>query len=110
MIQLEDFSAHDAVIKVIGVGGAGGNAINTMISENVHGVEFIAANTDQQALAKNLAPVKFLKLGWVLQPISRFLDLGFRLPLRLSKWTQPFSWAHLGGNGDPVKLGEQHFQ
>ena len=58
MIQLEDFSAHDAVIKVIGVGGAGGNAINTMISENVHGVEFIAANTDQQALNKNLAPVK----------------------------------------------------
>jgi cell division protein FtsZ len=65
MIQLEDFSAHDAAIKVIGVGGAGGNAINTMISENVHGVEFIAANTDQQALAKNLAPVK-IPLGQTL--------------------------------------------
>ncbi len=65
MIQLEDFSAHDAVIKVIGVGGAGGNAINTMISENVHGVEFIAANTDQQALNKNLAPVK-IPLGQTL--------------------------------------------
>ena len=53
------------MIKVIGVGGAGGNAINTMISENVHGVEFIAANTDQQALAKNLAPVK-IPLGQTL--------------------------------------------
>jgi len=39
-----------AVIKVIGVGGGGGNAVNRMIEENVKGVEFIAANTDVQAL------------------------------------------------------------
>ncbi|MDU1630910.1 MAG: cell division protein FtsZ, partial [Lactococcus lactis] len=39
-----------AVIKVIGVGGGGGNAINRMIEEGVSGVEFIAANTDVQAL------------------------------------------------------------
>lgn len=39
-----------AVIKVIGVGGGGGNAINRMIEENVKGVEFIASNTDVQAL------------------------------------------------------------
>ena len=39
-----------AVIKVIGVGGAGGNAVNRMIAEGVQGVEFIVANTDTQAL------------------------------------------------------------
>lgn len=39
-----------AVIKVIGVGGGGGNAVNRMIEENVKGVEFITANTDVQAL------------------------------------------------------------
>lgn len=39
-----------AVIKVIGVGGAGGNAVNRMIDEGVKGVEFIVANTDVQAL------------------------------------------------------------
>jgi len=43
-----------AVIKVIGVGGAGGNAINNMIKSGIEGVEFIAANTDAQALSKNL--------------------------------------------------------
>jgi cell division protein FtsZ len=50
------------VIKVIGVGGAGGNAVDHMIRKNVQGVEFIAANTDAQALGRNLAPIK-LQLG-----------------------------------------------
>lgn len=45
-------------IKVIGVGGAGGNAINNMVSSNLMGVKFIAANTDAQALEKSLAFVK----------------------------------------------------
>ena len=45
-------AAQGAVIKVIGVGGGGGNAINRMIDEGVAGVEFIAANTDVQALSK----------------------------------------------------------
>ncbi len=40
----------NAVIKVIGVGGGGGNALNTMIESGLTGVEFIAANTDVQAL------------------------------------------------------------
>ncbi len=62
MIELDDIGAHEAVIKVIGVGGGGGNAINTMIEANVHGVEFLAANTDRQALANNLAPMK-IQLG-----------------------------------------------
>lgn len=52
----------NAVIKVIGVGGGGGNAINTMIESGLSGVEFIAANTDVQALQSNLAPIK-IQLG-----------------------------------------------
>lgn len=51
-----------AVIKVVGVGGAGGNAINNMINAGITSVEFIAANTDAQALAANLAPIK-IQLG-----------------------------------------------
>jgi len=51
-----------AVIKVFGVGGGGGNAVNTMIEEGLQGVEFIAANTDAQALSRSLAPLK-LQLG-----------------------------------------------
>ena len=46
------------IIKVIGVGGAGGNAVEHMIREGVQGVEFIAANTDAQALLRNTAHVK----------------------------------------------------
>jgi len=49
---------NQARIKVIGVGGAGGNAINNMISSNLAGVRFITANTDAQALEKSLASVK----------------------------------------------------
>jgi cell division protein FtsZ len=51
-----------ASIKVVGVGGGGGNAINTMIDSGLGGVQFIAANTDSQALQHNSAPMK-LQLG-----------------------------------------------
>jgi cell division protein FtsZ len=51
-----------ARIKVVGVGGGGGNAVNTMIHSGLEGVEFIAANTDKQALAENAAPEK-IQLG-----------------------------------------------
>ena len=51
-----------ARIKVIGVGGGGTNAVNRMIRARVEGVEFIAANTDMQALKMSQAPVK-LQLG-----------------------------------------------
>ena len=55
-------AAPAAVIKVIGVGGGGGNAINSMIASGITGVEFIAANTDVQALKANHAPIK-IQLG-----------------------------------------------
>ena len=54
-----------ARIKVIGVGGGGGNAVNRMVTSGVTGVEFIVANTDQQALAQSAAPVK-IQLGRLL--------------------------------------------
>src|SRR5688572_32790481 len=54
----EDFKEQPAVIRVIGLGGAGGNAVNRMIQADVSHVEFIAANTDAQALRRNLAPVR----------------------------------------------------
>ena len=57
-----DESTSTARIKVVGVGGGGGNAVNTMIASGLEGVEFIAANTDIQALESNLAGQK-LQLG-----------------------------------------------
>src|SRR5512146_2070922 len=61
MIEYTD-KQDAARIKVIGVGGGGGNAINTMVAARIEGVEFIAANTDVQALGANLATVK-IQLG-----------------------------------------------
>jgi cell division protein FtsZ len=55
-------SENSAKIKVIGVGGAGGNAINNMIASNLQGVKFIAANTDAQALEISKAPIR-IQLG-----------------------------------------------
>ncbi len=61
-IQYHDEVPRGAKIKVIGVGGGGGNAVNRMIAARMEGVEFIAANTDRQALQLSSAPVK-LQLG-----------------------------------------------
>jgi len=58
----EDFREHSTNIKVIGIGGAGGNAVNRMVSSGIKGVEFISANTDVQDLRRSLAAVK-LQLG-----------------------------------------------
>jgi cell division protein FtsZ len=63
MFELSDNGpASTATIKVIGIGGAGGNAVNTMIAYNLQGVDFIAANTDAQALGVSTSPVK-IQLG-----------------------------------------------
>ncbi|HEY0991391.1 MAG TPA: cell division protein FtsZ [Kofleriaceae bacterium] len=63
LIEFDDVS--HAKILVIGVGGGGGNAVNTMISGNLDGVEFVVANTDMQALEANMAPHK-VQLGSAL--------------------------------------------
>src|SRR3984885_12779740 len=61
-IQYHDEPVRGARIKVIGVGGGGGNAVNRMIQAHMEGVKFITANTDMQALKLSQAPVK-LQLG-----------------------------------------------
>ena len=58
----EEMDENVTTIKVIGVGGGGGNAVNRMVSDGLQGVEFIAMNTDQQALAKTHAATK-VQLG-----------------------------------------------
>ena len=62
MFEIVDTQPQEAVIKVIGVGGCGGNAIDHMLVEGVEGVEFICANTDAQALKRNKAKT-LLQLG-----------------------------------------------
>jgi len=51
-----------ARIKVIGIGGGGGNAVNRMIEAGIEGIEFLVANTDVQALKRSRAPIK-IQLG-----------------------------------------------
>jgi cell division protein FtsZ len=60
--EMLDSNANGTVIKVVGVGGAGGNAVGHMIRSGVNGVEFVCANTDAQALATTEAPVQ-IRLG-----------------------------------------------
>jgi cell division protein FtsZ len=61
-INYTDDSRNDARIKVIGIGGGGGNAVNRMIEAGMDGIEFIVANTDLQALRMSRAPMK-IQLG-----------------------------------------------
>jgi cell division protein FtsZ len=62
LFELEEMQSQEAVIKVIGVGGCGGNAVDHMISKGMTGVEFISINTDAQALRRNKAAVQ-LQIG-----------------------------------------------
>ncbi|MEK7287885.1 MAG: cell division protein FtsZ, partial [Elusimicrobiota bacterium] len=68
----EEFKEQPAVIKVIGVGGAGGNAVNRMVEAGIRHVEFIAANTDAQDLRRSKAHVK-IQIG---EKISKGLGVG----------------------------------
>ncbi len=74
IFSFDTAAAQGAVIKVIGVGGGGGNAINRMIDEGVSGVEFIAANTDLQALSSTKAET-VIQLG---PKLTRGLGAGGR--------------------------------
>jgi cell division protein FtsZ len=75
MFEIIDQSQQDgAIIKVIGVGGCGGNAVEHMILKGLVGVEFISANTDAQALKRSTAPIQ-LQLGSTL---TRGLGAGAR--------------------------------
>ncbi len=58
MIELDNYFDHGAKIRVVGVGGGGGNAVTSMIDKRLQGVDFFAINTDLQALERNKAPNK----------------------------------------------------
>src|SRR5439155_23539950 len=74
IFELEETVSQNARMKVVGVGGGGGNALNRMIDEGVRGVEFIAVNTDAQALLNNTADVK-VQIG---KKLTRGLGAGAR--------------------------------
>ena len=58
IFELEETVARNARMKVVGIGGGGGNALNRMVDEGLQGVEFISVNTDAQALLNNKADVR----------------------------------------------------
>ncbi len=62
MFEFMDSVAQDAVIKVMGVGGGGGNAVKHMVASGIEGVDFVCANTDAQALTK-ITGAKSLQIG-----------------------------------------------
>jgi len=62
LINIATASETGAIIRVIGVGGAGNNAVDRMIDDNVEGIEFISVNTDHQALERSKAPLR-IRLG-----------------------------------------------
>ena len=72
MFEIEDVGRPVAKIRVIGVGGGGGNAVNSMISANIYGVEFISVNTDIQHLEASLAPTR-IQIG---EDLTRGLGAG----------------------------------
>jgi cell division protein FtsZ len=72
MFEIEEVRGQKARIKVVGAGGAGGNAVNNMIASNLQGVEFVAVNTDLQVLETSLAPTK-IQIG---KELTRGLGAG----------------------------------
>src|SRR5688572_9079706 len=74
IFELEESGAQSARMKVVGVGGGGGNAVNRMIEEGLQGVEFISVNTDSQALATSKSDIK-LQIG---KKLTRGLGAGAR--------------------------------
>ncbi len=74
IFEFEEAAMQNAVMKVVGVGGGGGNAVNRMIDEELEGVEFISVNTDAQALKSSRAQVK-IQIG---KKLTRGLGAGAR--------------------------------
>ena len=115
LFELDDAQEQNARMKVVGVGGAGGNAVNRMIEERVAGVEFISVNTDAQALAHSDAHRK-IQVG---RTLTRGLGSGSKPDIgrealhgllqdgrRPCRWTDVIAEKTLPGFGDAL-MGEQ---
>ena len=96
LLEFEGASRPAANIRVVGVGGGGGNALNNMVSSGLGGVEFIAANTDAQALQHALAPNKVQLggeitrgLGCGADPTEDRLECGFAEECRPRTFAPP---------------------
>ena len=74
IFEFEESPSQNARMKVVGVGGGGGNAVNRMIEEHLEGVEFISVNTDAQALLNSKSDVK-IQIG---KKLTRGLGAGAR--------------------------------
>ena len=72
--EFEESVSQHARMKVIGIGGGGGNAVNRMVDEHLSGVEFVSVNTDAQALLNNKADIK-VQIG---KKLTRGLGAGAR--------------------------------
>ena len=70
IFEFEETASQNARMKVVGVGGGGGNAVNRMIEEHLEGVEFISVNTDAQALLNSKSDVK-IQIGKKTHPRTR---------------------------------------
>ena len=107
-IQYHEQLPRGAKIKVIGVGGGGGNAVNRMIAARMEGVEFIVANTDAQALQLSQAPVK-LQLGMKLTSglgAGANPDVGRRAARKIRRRSKPRRRGH--GFGPPAWAEGRH--
>ena len=112
--DFDDTNPNGAVLKVVGVGGAGGNAVTRMISEGLKGVGFIAINTDEQALEYCMAPTKIRigtkttqGLGAGADPQKGCVQLKRTAMRSMTPWrtliwsSSPPVWAAARGPGPP---------
>src|SRR6476469_8704409 len=74
IFEFEENASQNARMKVVGVGGGGGNAVNRMIEEHLEGVEFVSVNTDAQALLSSKSDIK-IQIG---KKLTRGLGAGAR--------------------------------
>jgi hypothetical protein len=90
-----------ARIKVIGVGGGGGNAVNRMIDAGIEGIEFVVANTDLQALKRSRASVKIQLGGRLTKGLGAGADPEVdarqppKIPTKLLKFSKAQTWSLL---------------
>ena len=116
MFEIVDSAPQNAVIKVIGVGGGGGNAVQHMVSNDVKGVDFIAVNTDAQAL-DGLGAARTLQIGSSITKglgagASRIPKPGVRQQLRIVNVSLNYSavriWSLLLRAWAEAPAPEQH--